>query len=141
MKKDIKTNSVLKTKNLSIGYKSKKTESIVAANINIELSKGELVGLIGANGIGKSTLLRTLTNVQQCISGDVFINNIELNKLSNNDIKKAYVITGSRNFGVKIGNKTYNTIAPFVDLFNHDNISNTIWSSKLNSFNLHSRTE
>ena len=52
MKKDNKPNSVLKTNNLSIGYKSKKTESIVASNINIELFKGELVGLIGANGIG-----------------------------------------------------------------------------------------
>ena len=89
MKKDNKPNSVLKTNNLSIGYKSKKTESIVASNINIELFKGELVGLIGANGIGKSTLLRTLTNVQPSIFGDVFINNIELNKLSNNKLAKA----------------------------------------------------
>ena len=87
--KDIKTNSILKTKNLSIGYKSKKNESIVASNINVELHKGELVGLIGANGIGKSTLLRTLTNVQPSISGDVFINNIELNNLNNNELAKA----------------------------------------------------
>ena len=87
--KDLNTNSVLKTKNLSIGYKSKKIESIVATDINIELHKGELVGLIGANGIGKSTLLRTLTNVQQSISGDVFINNNELNKLSNNELAKS----------------------------------------------------
>jgi len=87
--KDLNTNSVLKTNNLSIGYNSKKIESIVASNINIELHKGELVGLIGANGIGKSTLLRTLTNVQQSISGDVFINNKELNKLSNNQLAKA----------------------------------------------------
>jgi iron complex transport system ATP-binding protein len=87
--KDIKANSVLKTNNLSIGYKSKKKESIVASHINIELHKGELVGLIGANGIGKSTLLRTLTNVQQSMSGDVLINNKNLNKLNNNELAKA----------------------------------------------------
>ena len=49
---------ILKTKDLSIGYASKKAKTIVASNINIELKKGSLVGLIGANGIGKSTLIK-----------------------------------------------------------------------------------
>uniref|UniRef100_UPI0040487383 ATP-binding cassette domain-containing protein n=1 Tax=Mariniflexile sp. TaxID=1979402 RepID=UPI0040487383 len=65
---------ILKTKALSIGYASKKERTVVAANINIELHKGELVGLVGGNGIGKSTLLRTLTNVQNALGGAVFIN-------------------------------------------------------------------
>lgn len=65
---------ILKTKDLKIGYTSKKGETVVASNINIELQKGELIGLVGANGIGKSTLLRTLTNVQNPLDGEVFIN-------------------------------------------------------------------
>ena len=65
---------VLKTEHLSIGYKTKKHETIIAANIAIELQKGELIGLVGANGIGKSTLLRTLTSVQKPLKGHVFIN-------------------------------------------------------------------
>lgn len=65
---------VLKTNNLSIGYSSKKGNSVVASQINIELPKGALIGLVGANGIGKSTLLRTLTNVQKPLEGDVVIN-------------------------------------------------------------------
>ncbi|MDO7170629.1 ABC transporter ATP-binding protein [Mariniflexile sp. AS56] len=64
---------ILKTKDLSIGYTSKKERIIVASNINIELHKGALVGLVGGNGIGKSTLLRTLTHVQDALSGEVFI--------------------------------------------------------------------
>ena len=68
------SNIVLKTKNLSVGYTSKKKATVVASNINIELKKGELVGLIGANGIGKSTLLRTLTNVQPKLKGSISIN-------------------------------------------------------------------
>ena len=35
---------ILKTNNLSIGYASKKAKTIVASNINIELTKGNLVG-------------------------------------------------------------------------------------------------
>jgi len=66
---------ILKTQDLSIGYKSKKKEAIVASNINIELQKGELIALVGANGIGKSTLLRTLTKVQPKLSGNITINN------------------------------------------------------------------
>ena len=66
---------ILKTRNLSIGYASKKAQTIVARNINIELHKGELVGLIGANGIGKSTLLRTLTTIQKPLKGQILINN------------------------------------------------------------------
>ncbi|MBO3098874.1 ABC transporter ATP-binding protein [Gelidibacter pelagius] len=65
---------VLETKNLSIGYASKKGATIIADSINISLEKGQLVGLVGANGIGKSTLLRTLTNVQKPLSGEVYIN-------------------------------------------------------------------
>ncbi|WOD44272.1 ABC transporter ATP-binding protein [Hwangdonia lutea] len=69
-----KSHSILKTENLSIGYSAKKRETVVASNINIELKRGELVGLIGANGIGKSTLIRTITNVQKHLNGDIFIN-------------------------------------------------------------------
>lgn len=70
--------TILKTKDLSIGYSSKKEEIVVATNINIELQKGELIGLVGANGIGKSTLLRTLTNVQKPLQGKVLINSKEV---------------------------------------------------------------
>lgn len=65
---------VLETRDLTIGYSSKKTTNTVAGPMNICLEKGQLVGLVGANGIGKSTLLRTLTNVQNPLNGDVFIN-------------------------------------------------------------------
>ena len=80
---------VLKTEDLSIGYASKKTKTIVASNINIELHKGELIGLIGANGIGKSTLLRTLTNVQKPLGGIIFINTQEISKYNSIDLAKA----------------------------------------------------
>ncbi|MEP3838442.1 MAG: ABC transporter ATP-binding protein [Algibacter sp.] len=65
---------ILKTNDLSIGYVSKKKQTCIASNINIELKRGELVGLIGANGIGKSTLLRTLTQVQNPLDGAIEIN-------------------------------------------------------------------
>lgn len=81
-------NTVLKTNNLSIGYTSKKAQTIVASNINIKLHKGELIGLVGANGIGKSTLLRTLTNVQSALNGNVSINSKEITSYNATDLAK-----------------------------------------------------
>lgn len=80
---------VLKTKNLFIGYKTKKEETVVATNINIELHQGELVGLVGANGIGKSTLLKTLTKVQQPLSGIISIDNKSIESFSNLELAKS----------------------------------------------------
>ena len=84
-----KKHIILKTKNLSIGYSSKKTRTIVASNINIELQQGELIGLVGANGIGKSTLLRTLTKVQESLDGNIIINGKDLIGYNANELAKA----------------------------------------------------
>ncbi|TDP00647.1 ABC transporter ATP-binding protein [Flavobacterium sp. 245] len=65
---------ILKTSNLSIGYKSKKATVTIAENLNLNLSSGKLISLIGANGIGKSTLLRTITGIQHPINGNVYLN-------------------------------------------------------------------
>ena len=78
-----KTYSVLKTKNLSIGYLSKKEEIVIASNINFELFPGELIGLVGANGIGKSTLLRTLTQLQNPLKGSISIDGKPLESYTN----------------------------------------------------------
>ncbi|WP_299887456.1 ABC transporter ATP-binding protein [uncultured Lacinutrix sp.] len=82
-------NIILNTTALSIGYQSKKKDNIVASNINIELQQGELIGLVGANGIGKSTLLRTLTKVQPPIDGDIAIHSKSLNNYTSIELAKA----------------------------------------------------
>lgn len=59
---------------LTIGYKTKRTgPRKVATAINAEIQAERLTTLIGANGIGKSTLLRTLSAFQSPLSGDVYI--------------------------------------------------------------------
>jgi iron complex transport system ATP-binding protein len=79
---------ILKTKQLSIGYKTKKVETVIASNINFELQKGQLIGLVGANGIGKSTLLRTLINVQPALSGAIVLNGKDLKSTSHLELAK-----------------------------------------------------
>lgn len=64
---------VLEVMNLAVGYFSKKKPKIISENIQFSIAEGELVGLVGANGIGKSTLLRTLGRMQPKISGSILL--------------------------------------------------------------------
>lgn len=81
-----KENIVLKTENLSIGYHQKKQDKIVLADINLTLEKGKLITVLGKNGIGKSTFLRTLSKVQKPIKGSVFLNDKNLTNYSEKEL-------------------------------------------------------
>ena len=60
--------NVLNISNLSIGY-----EKSIVANINFDLYKGQKIGIIGPNGTGKSTLLKTIVSKIEKISGEINI--------------------------------------------------------------------
>ena len=60
-------------KNLSIGYQGKNDVRVVASGISAAIRKGELTCLLGANGVGKSTLLRTLSAFQPKLDGEIFL--------------------------------------------------------------------
>lgn len=63
--------SLLHTEGLSAGYDTK----TILKDINLEVEKGEFICLIGANGTGKSTLLRTLAGLLDPLKGDVYVEN------------------------------------------------------------------
>lgn len=66
---------------MSIGYSNKKENILISSGINLTLERGKLISLIGANGIGKSTLLRTLTGIQKTLSGTVLLDGRNIHKL------------------------------------------------------------
>jgi len=72
---------ILHTSNLCIGYKTKSESTTIAKNLNLNLQQGKLVALIGANGIGKSTLLRTITGIQKPLLGKVVLNEKDIHQL------------------------------------------------------------
>ena len=79
-------NSIFLTENLAIGYSSKKETICVAKNININLEKGKLIALIGANGIGKSTLLRTIAAIQKPLSGTIYLNDKNISEYNSQQL-------------------------------------------------------
>ena len=58
---------------LSIGYRTKNDTKLVASHIQARIYSGELTCLLGANGVGKSTLLRTLSAFQPKLGGEIAV--------------------------------------------------------------------
>jgi len=69
-----KGNVILSAHDMSIGYRAKQQQAVIAKNINLTFTEGSLIAMIGANGIGKSTLLRTLTGIQKPLAGEALLN-------------------------------------------------------------------
>lgn len=63
----------LELRDLYIGYAEDANRHIVAEELNASLPKGTVACLVGANGVGKSTLMRTLSGFQPALRGEVSI--------------------------------------------------------------------
>ena len=69
----------IKINNLSKKYK----EDLVVKNINFELKKGSIVGLLGPNGCGKTTTIGMILGLIKPSSGNVLINGVNIEKEKN----------------------------------------------------------
>ncbi len=80
---------MIKINNLNFAYR----DTPVLKDINLSISKGEFVGIIGPNGVGKSTLLKLITGIINCPVNSLFYNNKSIEKYSRKDAAKfiAYV--------------------------------------------------
>lgn len=70
---------ILLTRDLAVGYDGRDP---LLRQVNLALYAGELVSLLGANGRGKSTLLRTLTGEQKPVTGTVTIGGLDIRHIS-----------------------------------------------------------
>ena len=76
----IQEENIITLNNASIGYKAKThSVNVVKSGITVFALKGELVALIGGNGVGKSTLLRTIAGFQPSMGGDVMVMGKQVN--------------------------------------------------------------
>ncbi len=72
----------LHTVDLTIGYRHKKAPQVVARHLSLHLPAGRLTCLMGPNGIGKSTLMKTLAGMLEPLDGEVWLQNRPLANLS-----------------------------------------------------------
>lgn len=86
---------ILNIKNLSIGYGRGKKAKVVHNALNAQMFAGELVCLLGENGTGKSTLIRTLCGFQPALGGEASLLGKNLLNLPEKELAKmaAVVLT------------------------------------------------
>ncbi len=83
--------SFLKISNLSVNYRTRKETIYAAKNVNIEVNKGEILGLVGESGSGKSTVGNAIINLidepGEVSSGSILLGKLNIHKNPNNIIK------------------------------------------------------
>ena len=82
----------METRNLAVGY----GQRVVVNSIDEKILQGQLVSLLGPNGSGKTTILRTIAGLVAPVKGTVFINGRDLHRLDQNKLARfmAVVLTG-----------------------------------------------
>jgi iron complex transport system ATP-binding protein len=91
----------IELKQLSVGYEQPGEAPLeVLKNINFTAAPGEMVALIGSNGIGKSTLLRTLAAFQPWFAGDIQISGKGLKSLNPKEIARIMSFVSTENIRV-----------------------------------------
>lgn len=84
--------AVIEVKHFRKSYEGR----VVHADVSFQVEKGECVGLVGGSGVGKSVVLRSLIGLEKPDSGEIWIDGVEISKLSERDLipirkKVAYV--------------------------------------------------
>lgn len=90
-KKVVEAVTILSIQNLSISYKNqqwlsfqKATETKAVKNLDLEVFKGEILGIVGESGSGKSSLGKSIIRLVEAQSGDVIFKNTKISELTDN---------------------------------------------------------
>jgi len=73
-----KSKPILSAKSVSKSFDAR----VVLRKIDVHLNQGEMLGLLGGNGAGKSTFMNIILGIVRCDFGDIFLNNIKLTNLA-----------------------------------------------------------
>ena len=96
----------LEARELAIGYRrARRADVRLAQGLNLRLEAGKLVGLLGPNGVGKSTLLRTLAGMHPPLSGRMLLEGDDLRKLRPIELARrlSLVLTDAPRLGLMRG--------------------------------------
>lgn len=80
---------MIKISNLSKEYNTPYGKVSALKNINLEVEKGDIFGIIGFSGAGKSTLIRCINRLEEPDSGEIVVDGVDLTKLNKKSLNKA----------------------------------------------------
>jgi iron complex transport system ATP-binding protein len=80
--------AALRTRDLAVGYRTRRARRAVLEHVSVAVDSGEFVCLLGPNGIGKSTLLRTIARMQPPLWGSVELGGADLRAVSHAELAR-----------------------------------------------------
>jgi len=75
-------------KNISVTFKVKGREIQAVRDVDLQIHKGEIFGIVGTSGAGKSTLLRTINLLEKPTNGSVFIKGTDITGFKDKDLRE-----------------------------------------------------
>lgn len=106
---------MIKLKNISVHFSHKRNLLKAAKNVSLHISKGEVYGIVGTSGAGKSTILRTINLLQKPTAGRILIDSVDITDFTGDDLRKVRLKMGMifQHFNL-INNKTVADNVAFV---------------------------
>ncbi|MBD8025569.1 methionine ABC transporter ATP-binding protein [Ureibacillus sp. Re31] len=85
---------MLEFQNITKIYESKKKQIVGVDNVSLTINKGDIFGIVGYSGAGKSSLLRCVNLLERPTSGKILVDGIDLTKLSGSKLRIARLKIG-----------------------------------------------
>lgn len=111
---------MINLENLEIGYTTKRHTISVFKEISAQFNAGDLVGLMGDNGVGKSTLLKTITGNLKPLHGNVILNSKDVLSYTAQELSRelSIVITEKLGgFNLSVWDVVASGRTPFINVF------------------------
>ncbi|MDE4542441.1 methionine ABC transporter ATP-binding protein [Thermoanaerobacterium sp. R66] len=104
---------MIEIKNLSKVYNTNGKEVIALKDINLTIRDGEIYGIMGLSGAGKSSLIRCINMLEKPTSGSILINGVEMTKLNSKELRNMRKKIGMifQHFNLLMNSTVYENIA------------------------------
>lgn len=85
---------MLEFRDITKVYKVKKKEVIGVDHVSLKINRGDIFGIVGYSGAGKSSLLRCVNLLERPTSGEIIVDGVDLTKLSSSELRQARLKIG-----------------------------------------------
>ncbi len=109
-------------KDLTKTYKMQDKNVHALNGINLQIRKGEIFGVIGLSGAGKSSLVRCISSIEKPTSGEIIIDGQDISKLNENELRESRKSIGMifQHFNLLMNRTVFENIAFPLEIHNAD---------------------
>ena len=112
---------MIRISNLSFGYKKGNN---IFEDFSLDIEKGKVIGLLGKNGTGKSTLLYLLTGLLHAQKGEIRFNGTDVKRREPNTLQETFIVTEEFELPNITLKRYVDATAPFYPRFSHEQLNN-----------------